>query len=73
MTFWLLLAAVLMRPLPLTLTDVALVLDQVMVDVPGAVALVGLALIVALTDASVLTVNVAVCVTGPPTPWAVMV
>jgi hypothetical protein len=60
LTFWLPLAAVLLRPVPLTLTEVALVLDQVIVEEPGAVALVGLALMVALTETGVLTVKVAV-------------
>ena len=58
MTFWLPLAAVLLRPVPLTLTEVALVLDQVTVEEPGALALVGFAPMVALTEAGVLTVKV---------------
>ena len=59
--------------MPETDTEEAFALVQEMVDVPGAVALVGLALIDALTDVTALTINVAVWVTGPPEPWAVIV
>jgi hypothetical protein len=50
---------VLLSPVPLTDTEVAFALDQVIVDAPGAVVVTGLALIDALTDAAALTVNVA--------------
>ena len=73
LTIWLPFAAVLLSPEPETDTEVAFVLVQEMVDVPGAVVLVGLALIDALTDVTALTVNVAVWVTGPPEPCAVIV
>ena len=73
LTVWLPFAAVLLSPVPETDTEVAFVLVQEMVDVPGGVVLVGLALIDALTDVTALTVNVAVWVTGPPEPWAVIV
>ena len=66
MTVWLPLVAALLRPLPLTATEVAFVLDQVIVLDPGAVAVVGEALIAALTDDGAATVIVAVWVTGPP-------
>jgi len=64
---------VLLRPLPPTDTEVAFALDHVIVAVPGSVDVAGLALIEALTEAADATVNVAVCVTGPPLPWAVIV
>jgi len=70
---WLPLAAVLLRPLPVTATDVAFALDQEIVVEPGADAVVGDAVIAALTDAAAVTVTVADCVTGPPFPWAVIV
>ena len=70
---WFPLAAVLLRPLPLTETEVAFALDQVMVLDPGAIAVMGDALIDALTDDGAATVTVAVWVTGPPVPWAVRV
>jgi hypothetical protein len=66
LTDWVPVEAVLLSPLPLTDTDVPFVLDQKIVDAPGAVALVGLALIDALTETTALTVNVAVWVIGPP-------
>jgi len=71
--FWLPLGAVLFSPVPVTVADVAFELLHVMVQVPGAVHVVGLALMEAATDATVLTVNVAVCVVGPPDPWAIIV
>ncbi len=43
------------------------------VDEPGALADAGDALIEAVTEAAAATVTVAVCVTGPPLPWAVIV
>ena len=57
---WLSLAAVLLRPLPVTATAVAFALDQEMVVEPGADAVVGDAVIVALTDAAAATLTVAV-------------
>ena len=66
LTVWLPLAAELLRPLPVTATDAAFALDQVIVVDPGELALVGLALMDAVTVAGALTVNVAVCVAGPP-------
>jgi hypothetical protein len=72
-TFWLPLIAVLLRPVPVTLTEVALDVFQVIVVLPGAVVLVGLAEIEPATDASALTVTVAVCVAGPFGPCAVIV
>jgi len=57
---WLPLAAVLLRPLPVTTTEVALALDQEIVVEPGADAVVGDAVIVALTDAAAATLTVAV-------------
>jgi len=47
---WLPLAVELFRPFPFTETEVAFVLDHVMVVEPGAVALAGLAEIDALTE-----------------------
>jgi hypothetical protein len=71
---WLPLAVVLLRPGPLTETEVALALVQEIVVVPGAMVLVGLAPIEPVTfGADALTVTVAVCVAGPFGPWAVMV
>lgn len=58
LTAWLPLATVLPRPGPLTVTAVALTLDHVIVLEPGAVALVGLALIVADTPAGAATLTV---------------
>ncbi len=58
---------------PDTATAVALALDQVIVAAAGAAALLGLALIEALTEAAAVTVIVADCVTGPAGPWAVIV
>jgi len=72
-TDWLPLAEVVLRPLPLTDTEVAFALNHVIVAVPGAVAVVGFVLIEALTDTAEVTVNVAACVTGPPLPCAVIV
>lgn len=72
-TVCVLLTAVLLRPGPLTATDVALPLDQVMVEEPGAVANVGDALIDALTTGATVTVTLAEWVTGPPLPCAVIV
>lgn len=51
------LAAVLLRPGPLTITDDALVLDHVIVVAPGAVAVVGEALMEADTAAGAATVT----------------
>ena len=71
------LMAVLLTPLPLTDTEVALALDHVIVDEPGAVALVGLALIDAVTDGGALIVTVCEIVADvapfPSTAWAVNV
>ncbi len=47
-----------MSPLPLTETAVAFVLDHVMVVVPGALALVGVAMIDAVTEAGAAIVTV---------------
>ena len=58
LTVWLPLAAELLRPLPVTETDVALALDHVMVVAPGAIALVGFALIDAVTANGALIVTV---------------
>ena len=63
----------LLRPLPLTATEVAFALVQVIVVEPGAVAVVGDAVIEAVTEAAAVTETLADCVTGPPFPWAVMV
>ena len=49
---WLPLAAVLLRPGPLTDTAVAFAHDHVIVEVPGAAHVPGLALMDALTDAA---------------------
>ena len=49
----------LLSPGPDTDTEVAFALDHEIVAAPGAVVLVGLALIDALTDATAFTVNVA--------------
>ena len=57
-TAWLPLVAVLLIPLPLTDAAVALALDHVMVDDPGATILEGLAPIDAVTAAGALTVTV---------------
>ena len=72
-TVWVPLVAELARPGPLTETDVAFDVPQEIVEEPGAVVVVGLALIDPETEAGALTVNVAVCVTGPPEPCAVIV
>ncbi len=61
------------KPGPLTDTDVAFEVDQVMVVEPGDVDVVGLALIAAVTVGAAVTVNVADWVTGPPFPSAVIV
>ena len=68
LTAWLPLAAVLVTPGPLTETAVALPLDHVMVEEPGAVANVGDALIDALTTGAAVTVTLADWITGPPLP-----
>ena len=70
---WFPAAAVLLRPLPVTATEVAFTLDQMMVVEPGSDADVGDAAIVALTAAAAVTVTVTDCVAGPPLPWAVIV
>jgi hypothetical protein len=70
---WLPLTAVLLSPLPVTATEVALALDHAIVVEPGATAVVGDALIDALTEAGFVTVTVALWVTGPPFPCAVIV
>ncbi len=54
-------------------TAVALSVVQETVVVPGLVADVGLSPIDAVTDGSLVTVTVAVWVTGPPYPCAVIV
>jgi hypothetical protein len=59
LTVWLPLADALLSPGPDADTEVAFTLDHEIVDAPGAVVLVGLALIDALTDATAFTVNVA--------------
>ena len=56
----------LFKPEPVTETDVAFVLLHEIVHEPGVVHEVGLALMDAVTVAGALTVNVAVCVAGPP-------
>lgn len=67
-------AAVLATPGPLTKTDDALAVLHVSVVAPGAVAVVGEALIEPDTVGSgALTVKVAVRVIGPPGPWAISV
>ena len=58
LTAWLPLVAELLIPLQLTDAEVALALDHVIVVEPGAVALMGLALIDAATAAGALTVTV---------------
>jgi hypothetical protein len=68
LTVWLPLADSLLSPGPETDTEVALALDHEIVAAPGAVVLVGLALIDALTDATAFTVNVADWVAGPLGP-----
>ena len=65
---WVPLAAEVFRLGPLTATDVALTLDHVMFDEPGAVVEVGDALIDALTTGAAVTVTLADWVTGPPLP-----
>jgi hypothetical protein len=72
-TYWLPLAAELLTPLPETETDVALLVLQLTVVAPGAVALEGLTEMEPETLAAEETVKVAVCVTGPPGPCAVSV
>ncbi len=62
-------AAVLAMPVPVTKTDVALVVVHDNVVAPGAVVVVGLAASDAVTvGAAGETVNVVVRVTGPPDP-----
>ena len=73
MTTWLPLGAKLLRPLPLTTTEVAFALDHEIIVEPGALAPVGDAVIDALTDEAAATVNLAVWVAGPFGPWAVIV
>jgi hypothetical protein len=74
LTFWLPLAAVLLTPMPLTLTADALDVLQEIVEEPGALALFGVALIEPETCAPPAeTVTVAIWVTGPPAPCAVSV
>lgn len=70
---WLPFGAVLFRPLPVIETEVALALDHVIVVEPGATTVVGVAAIEALTEAGFVTVTVALCVTGPPLPCAIIV
>ena len=73
-TFWVPAAAVAARPGPLTETEVAFAVVQVIVVEPGAVVVVGLAEIEPETfGTTALTVNVVVHVTGPPGPCAVRV
>ena len=73
-TFCVPLAAVVATPGPLTKTEVALAVLHVSEDAPGAVAVVGEALIEPDTVGNgAPTVNVAVRVIGPPGPWAVSV
>ncbi len=73
-TFWVPAAAVVERLGPLTETEVAFAVVQVMVVEPGAVVVVGLAAIEPETfGTAALTVNVAVRVIGPPGPCAVRV
>lgn len=68
------LAAALAIPGPLTRMEVASAVVHVRVVAPGAVAVVGEALIEPETvGKGALTVNVAVRVIGPPMPWAVSV
>ena len=55
---WLPLLAELLRPLPLTVTEVALALVHVIVVEPGAVALVGVAAMDAVTDEGAAIVTV---------------
>ena len=70
---WLPLAAVLLSPVPLTVTAVALALDHVIVVAPGARSVRGDALRVAPTAPTAATTIVAVRVTGPPFPCATRV
>jgi hypothetical protein len=58
LTAWLPLVAALLRPFPLTTTEVALLLDQVIVVDPGADVVAGLALIEADTANGAATVTV---------------
>ena len=74
MLVWLPLLDVLLKPGPLTETDVAFaVVHEIVLD-PGAVEVVGFAPIEPVTlGVAAFTVTVAVCVAGPFAPWAVMV
>ena len=65
--------AVLLSPLPVTETEVALFVFHEMVVEPGALALVGLVAIEPETDDGAVTVTVADCVAGPFGPCAVTV
>ena len=72
--FWLPAAELVASPGPLTETEVAFAVVQVIVVEPGAVVVVGLAAIEPETlGTAALTVNVAVRVIGPPGPCAVRV
>ena len=63
----------LFTPLPLTVTDVALLeLQEMVVESPLAIE-VELAEIEAVTLGAAVTVTVTVRVIGPPFPWAVTV
>lgn len=57
---WLPFGAVLLRPLPETVTEVAFALDHVTVVTPGAVAAMGDVVIDAVTDEGAPTITVAV-------------
>ena len=72
-TSWVPLAALLFKPLPETATEVALLEDQEIVAVPGAVVALGDADMDAVTAETAFTVKLAERVTGPPVPCAVIV
>ena len=72
-TDWLPSVAELLMPGPITETEVAFVLVQEIVELPGEPAVVGSAVIEAVTIDGAATVTVTLCVAEPPLPRAVMV
>lgn len=59
--------------MPVTETEVAFALLHVIVVEPGAVAVLGDALMDAATEVAAVTVTIVDCVTGPPLPCAMIV
>lgn len=72
-TVWAPLGAELLSPGPLTETDDALFVVQLIVLEAGSVPVVGLAVIAPVTVGAEVTVMVTVSVAGPPGPCAVTV